>query len=63
MAVLFSQDVINSFSPSEREIFDNLAKRGKAIEERIDVQAIIDRNNAIEKSNEEARQQLEASFL
>lgn len=63
MAVIFSQDIIDSFSQAEREIFDNLAKKGKAIEEKIDVKSIIARNNAREKAEREAREQLEAGFL
>lgn len=63
MAVIFTQEIIDSFSSQEREFFDNLAKRGKAVQEKVDVQAMIARRNAISQADEDYRKQLEAGFL
>lgn len=65
MAIIFQEENIQTFSPEERAMFENLVARGKAKvqSDKIDVQAIINKRNAIEKANEEARKQLEAGFL
>lgn len=65
MAIVFKDEVVATFSPEEKAMFDNLVARGKAQvhSEKVDVQAIIARRNAIAKADDEARKQLEAGFL
>ena len=65
MAVYFTQEMIDTFTPSEREIFNNLAKIGKAevITEKMDIKAYLAERDKREKEDAEARRILEASFV
>lgn len=65
MAVLFTQEMIDSFSPSEKEKFEALAKEAKAefISEKLDIKAYLAERDKRDKEDAEARRMLEASFV
>ena len=64
-AVIFQQEMIETFSPEERDIFDKLVVKGKAQVEsdKFDVKTYLAKRDALVKAEQQARQELEASFL
>lgn len=63
--IIFQEEMIDTFTLQEREMFDALVAKGKAQiqSDKFDVKAYLAKRDAIEQAERQARQELEAGFL